>query len=203
MDVLIRKRAHVVERFLFHPDSYDARVKEEIAGELETLLESNKDLSGKGYYQWAKRILGEYEGKETCGICPNIFYNKVESFSYKVDRDSLLHLMKRRRTRRVFDGKPLTEEEKTVIVDAALHAPSSCNRQTLEFIFINDQEIKNFIASTVPGGKQFFSEAPTLLVIVSYGVDYRYPDDRIVPWLDSATGLENAESCNLRTALLL
>ncbi len=191
VDVLIRKRAHVVERFLFHPDRYDARTKEEIVGELEALLEGNHNLLDKSYYRWAKRILDEYKSGETCGICPNIFYNKVEGFSYKVDRDSLLNLMKRRRSRRVFTGEPLTEEEKTIIVDAALHAPSSCNRQTLEFIFIDDVEVKKFIASTIPGGKQFFADAPSLLVIVSYGVDYRYPDDRIVPWLDSAAGIQN------------
>ncbi|GEM_PF-256111 len=191
VDVLIRKRAHVVERFLFHPDQYDARKKEEIVNELEVLLEENRSFSDKAYYRWAKRILDEYKNGETCGICPNIFYNKVENFSYKIDRGNLLNLMKRRRSRRVFGQEPLTEEEKMIIVDAALHAPSSCNRQTLEFIFIDDREVKKFVASTIPGGKQFFAEAPILLVIVSYGVDYRYPDDRMVPWLDSAAGIQN------------
>jgi len=189
--LLIRKRGHHLERILFHQAAYSNDFKEMIVNELEYLLYHNKDISENAYYKWASRILSEYRNKSFGGQCPNIISGKTDDIVTDIKTQKLLKLMRNRRSRRLFLDIPLSASEKKVIIEAALQAPSSCNRQTLHFLFIEDRSIKALIAKTVPGGKEFFESAPTLLVILSYGVDCRYPDDRHVPWIDSAAAVQN------------
>ena len=189
--LLIRKRGHHLERVLFQKAAYANESKDLIAYDLEDLLNNNKHLSGKAYYKWASRILSEYHNKSFGGSCPNLISRKTNEIGTDIKTEKLLNLMRNRRSRRLFLDISLSEIEKNMIVEAALEAPSSCNRQTLHFIFIENKSIKASIAKTVPGGKQFFEFAPALLVILSYGVDSRYPDDRYVPWIDSAAAVQN------------
>ena len=85
----------------------------------------------------------------------------------------------------------LTDDEKYIITEAAQYAPSSCNRQTLDLIFVEDSELKRFVSSTIPGGYQFFHKAPCILVLTSYISDYKYPEDRTSPFIDGAAAVQN------------
>jgi nitroreductase len=190
-EILIKKRAHHIERVLFHENRYTKTYKQQITKELSDLLEKNVHLKEKSYYKWSNKILDEYNNPGNKCVCPLIINNATEKYKYKIKPEELLSFMKDRRSRRIFEQEALTDLEKSMLVEAALYAPSSCNRQTLEFIFIDDLELKKEISATIPGGKQFFHEAPSILVILSFGFDFRYPEDRYTPWIESAAGVQN------------
>ena len=189
--LLIRKRAHHLERILFHNNLYNKEFKENVVKELEALLGNNLSLANEGYYKWARRLLEEYKTGSFLQTCPNLLNHKAPLLDKEITIDNVLSLIRNRRTSRIFLNEPLTKEQRENIVEAGLHAPSSCNRQTLSFIFIEDAKVKRFIASTVSGGKQFFASAPALLVVISYAVDFRFPEERHAPWIESAASVEN------------
>ena len=108
-----------------------------------------------------------------------------------VTAEKIMKLIRQRRSRRVFIDTPLTDSEKKDICEAAQYAPSSCNRQTIYLIFVEEPRLKEFVASTVPGGLQFFSKAPSILILTSDAGDYRYPDDRTIAYIDGAAAIQN------------
>lgn len=54
-----------------------------------------------------------------------------------------MEAIKSRSSIRAYKSKPLTEEQKTVLQDAALASPSAMNRQPYRFIFINNKSVLN------------------------------------------------------------
>jgi nitroreductase len=191
-NLVLRKRTHHLERYLFAPGSYVADFAQEAAADIEKILESESSIP-VAQAKWARKILEEFKSRSKGGsapICPLLINNMVRKAS-SVSTENLMELLRHRRSRRVFIDMPLTEAEKIAICNAAQYAPSSCNRQTIYLIFVEEPQLKEFVASTVPGGYQFFSKAPCILLLISDAGDYRYPDDRVMPFIDGAAAAEN------------
>ena len=189
--VYIRKLAHVLERLLFEPFAYSSNSGETFSKTLEKLLLYSDESVSIKLKIWANRILREYKekrSKET--FCP-ILIDNITSPKSLINTDSLMMLIRQRRSRRIFLDVPLTDLEKNNITEAAQYAPSSCNRQTLDLIFVEDPELKQFVSSTIPGGYQFFHKAPCIMVLTSYIRDYRFPEDRVAPFVDGAAAIQN------------
>jgi nitroreductase len=190
--ILLRKRTHHLERVLWQPSRYPKAYGEETGADLETLTQI--DLSGvtDKIQGWSKKILREYkkaqEGQAT--YCP-VLQGGVERSSTKVSTPEFVELIKSRRSRRVFENIPLTHEEKVGITEVSQYAPSSCNRQTVELIFVEDQKLKELVAQSIPGGYQFFSLAPAIVIVLSDGRDYKFPEDRVAPFVDAAAAIQN------------
>ena len=190
--MLLRKRAHHLERCLFAPSSHPSDFAKRVSSDIEKVLSTAKSIP-RGQEKWARRILGEYKDKRdqnSSSLCPMIINNANRQKSAVSTKD-LMKLMLQRRSRRIFIDTPLTEAEKTTICQVAQSAPSSCNRQTLYLIFVEDPELKKFVASTIPGGCQFFHKAPCILLLLSDAGDYRYPEDRMVPFIEGAAAVQN------------
>jgi nitroreductase len=184
-EMLIKKRAHHLERFLFHPELYGEAFGASMARELEALLAG--DTTRTRPNRWARRILDEYRGDH---FCPVLLDGIARRPPLVATRD-LMNLLRGRRSRRLFKDVPLTNDEKALICEAAQYAPSSCNRQTLDLIFVEDEELRKKVARSIPGGYQFFHLAPCILILVSDAGDYRYPDDRVVPYVDASAAVQN------------
>ncbi len=190
--LFLRKKAHHLERYLFAPYLYTSQMAESAAGEIDKILTNSSDIPPE-QKQWAQKILQEYKNKtqqNSSVVCPMLIKNTVRK-QPPVTAENLMSLMRQRRSRRVFIDTPLTDSEKVAICRAAQYAPSSCNRQTLYLIFIEEPELKRFVASTIPGGCQFFSQAPCILLLISDAGDYRYPEDRMVPFIEGAAAVQN------------
>jgi nitroreductase len=191
-NLVLRKKAHHLERYLFAPDSYTADFAKNAAEEIEKILESCNSIP-VAQEKWARKILGEFKArtvKASFAICPMLKNNAVRG-QPPVSAEKLMELLRHRRSRRAFISEPLTKDEKIAICNAAQYAPSSCNRQTINLLFVEEPQLKEFVASTVPGGYQFFSKAPCILLLISDAGDYRYPEDRAVPYIDGAAAAEN------------
>jgi nitroreductase len=190
--LFLRKKAHHLERCLFAPHLYPSHIAENAAKEIEKILMNNENLP-TAQKQWAQKILQEYKAKapkNASVACPMLIGN-IPRRKPPVAAEDLMNLIRQRRSRRIFIDTPLTDSEKAAICQAAQYAPSSCNRQTLYLIFVEEPQLKEFVASTIPGGCQFFSKAPCILLLISDAGDYRYPEDRMVPFIEGAAAVQN------------
>ncbi len=190
--LFLRKKAHHLERYLFAPDLYPSHIAESAAKEIENILTNAENLPG-AQEKWARKVLQEYKTKaqqNASVFCPMLINNTARE-QPSVTTENLMSLIRQRRSRRIFIDTPLTDAEKAAICQVAQSAPSSCNRQTLYLIFVEDSELKKFVASTIPGGCQFFCKAPCILLLISDAGDYRYPEDRMVPFIEGAAAVQN------------
>ncbi len=181
-----------MERYLFAPFLYSSGFAKRVLDDIEKVLNSGRGIS-PAQEKWARKILDEYKAGVKQGhscSCPMLM-NKANRQKSPVSAEDLMELMRQRRSRRIFVDTPLTDAEKNAICQAALAAPSSCNRQTLYLIFVEEPDLKEFVTSTIPGGRQFFSMAPCILLIISDAGDYRYPEDRMVPFIEGAAAVQN------------
>lgn len=188
--LILRKRAHQLERVLFKPHAYPLVLAKDLAKEMSTILAEEGLRIDPHLRRWAERILGEFEvGGDGC-LCP-LINDGVGRAKSPVDANRLMTLLRQRRSRRVFLTTPLTMSERIKITEASQWAPSTCNRQTIELIFVEEPSLKSFIASTTLGAHQFFSDAPCIVVMLSDARDYKYPEDRMSPFIDGAVAIQN------------
>lgn len=190
--IQLRKYGHQLERFLWDPSSYPKGFGDLYYKNIEQILALKRKEISSEVVAWVEKIALEYNNRDAKGhvYCPLLKSGACRT-PQAFRTEQLLDLMKQRRSRRIFANIPLTDHDKKTITTAALLAPSSCNRQTIDLIFVEDKKIKSFIASTIPGGFQFFDRAPCIVVFISNAGDYRYPDDRVVPFVDAAAAIEN------------
>ncbi len=187
-DVLIRKRAHHLERYLFHPELYGEEFGAAMSRELDALLDGQDTMARTAPVRWSAKIASEYHQHER--FCP-VLAGGAKRRPSRLSPADVLQLIKARRSRRIFLDTPLTAEEKRLLTEAAQYAPSSCNRQTLELVFVEDPELKAFVSKSIPGGHQFFHKAPCVIIMLSDARDYRYPDDRVIPFVDGSSAAQN------------
>lgn len=91
--------------------------------------------------------------------------------------EQLLELLRRRRSRRNFDGRPVSEEIVERLVEAACWAPSACDRQAWRFVVIADERLK---AALVDAGAATMVRDAPCSILVCYGRATRnaaYRDD--------------------------
>ncbi len=70
-----------------------------------------------------------------------------------MDYDSLLELLKNRRSIRRFKLDPVPDEYVDKIIEAARWAPSGFNSQPWEFVVVRKQELKDRIVQLIDGPK--------------------------------------------------
>jgi len=201
--MIIRKRAHHLTKILIHPDRYSQSLKQRLRGELADLLVANQGWKQRSWFQWAEDILTVYDGStgqqgqhqesEIPSIGrPTTDPEKAVRQHSLVDIENLLELMRQRRSSRNFEkGGIISSQELHALVEAALHAPSACNRQPMYFLSVTDLALKTRLAQTCPGGSEFFADAACLLLVLVDASDYRYPENRYQPWLDTAAAIQN------------
>jgi nitroreductase len=98
--------------------------------------------------------------------------------------ESLLDLIRARRTVRAFTAEPITNEQLDALLEAAMYAPTRLNRQPWRFVVLRDQHIKNEIAEALRV-RPYIEQADTLIVAAA--------DTTLSPvWLmDVSAAIEN------------
>lgn len=77
-----------------------------------------------------------------------------------------LRTIETRCSTRVYDGTPITEDEKQAILHAAVRAPTAGNLLLYSIIEVDDQELKDRLAVTCDD-QPFIAKAPWVLVFVA------------------------------------
>ena len=76
-----------------------------------------------------------------------------------------LDLLSSRRSIRQFKNKSVEKEKISVLLEAALRAPSSRGRNPWQFIVIEDREILSKLSESKPHGASFLKNAPLGIII--------------------------------------
>lgn len=77
--------------------------------------------------------------------------------------NDVISFLKKRKSVRVFEDKPIGSEEKAVILDAALQAPTAGNMTLYTIIDVTDKKLKETLAVTCDN-QPFIAKAPLVLV---------------------------------------
>src|SRR4030042_1937101 len=119
-NLILRKKTHHLERYLFSPASYTPEFAEDSADIIEKILENRKDIP-VDQEKWARKILGEFKGRTehtSSVVCP-MLKNNVTPAQSPVAAEKLIELLRQRRSRRIFIDASLTKAEKIAICNAA------------------------------------------------------------------------------------
>lgn len=63
--------------------------------------------------------------------------------------NEVIRQLTERKSVRVFEGRPISEEEKTAILRAAMEAPTAGNQQLYTILDITDQEVKGAVGGNM------------------------------------------------------
>ena len=79
----------------------------------------------------------------------------------------VMEAIRRRRSVREYDSKPIPAELMDRMKEALRLAPSACNYQPWKFVFVTDPALKQKLASAAKG-QRFIAEAPVIVVGVGF-----------------------------------
>jgi len=77
----------------------------------------------------------------------------------------LIDLLRKRRSVRRFDGRPVEEEKIETLIEAVLRSPSSRGLNPWEFVVVRDREMLSRLAQAKPHGASFIKNAPLAIVV--------------------------------------
>ncbi|MEO2280266.1 nitroreductase family protein [Pseudoalteromonas pernae] len=113
-------------------------------------------------------------------------YPSSQRHKHHIEIDEFLALTKARRSCRWFHQEQVSNEVIEKACEAALQAPSACNRQPFKFLVINDENMKRKL-SQLPGGTAGFDgNICNLIAVVGDLSCYPSERDRHVIYIDSS-----------------
>lgn len=77
----------------------------------------------------------------------------------------MIELLRTRRSIRRFEDRPVSAEQRALLEEAILRAPSSRNRMPWRFVMVEDAATRRALARCKPSGAAFLAEAPLNVVI--------------------------------------
>lgn len=105
--------------------------------------------------------------------------------------DGLSPIYFSRRSVRQWTDRPVDDATLKTLVEAALWAPASCNRQPHKFLFIRDAEKKRLAIEVAAGGTGFADRAPVLVVLLNDVRAYYAPSERHLAYIDTTLAAQN------------
>lgn len=113
-------------------------------------------------------------------------YKEVLSYANSISYDTYENFLIARRSVRWFQNKEIPRDDVDSCVKLAIQSPTACNRIPYRFIFIDDKNRLDAIAS-IPGGTKGFSKnIPFLAIVVGDLSAYFDERDRHCIYIDSS-----------------
>ena len=109
-----------------------------------------------------------------------------DSITSTIDFESLLTLIRRRKSVRWFKNEPVARELLDKAIVAASFAPSACNRQPFLFHIVNGLENTSRVASIAMGTAGYSHQIPVLIVVVGDFSAFESERDRHLPYIDGS-----------------
>lgn len=81
--------------------------------------------------------------------------------------NSILELLRQRRSIRKFEKKPVETEKIDVLMEAALRAPTSRGLNPWSFVFVNDTNTIEELAQSKEHGSAFLADCPLAIVVAA------------------------------------
>jgi len=206
----LRRHLHSIEKGLISENPKSIFGAGYIASTITNFIELYSKKPEASTNAWAIDLLVTYFGRVKSGensivdqqkarfaqFCSqnNIVQTKPDKipyqFSYRAKSDidfARFHLLlQQRRSVRKYKPIPVPREQITKAIDAALLAPSGCNRQPFEFFIIDEKELIDKVSSIPPGAKNFAHSAPVMIFVVVNMHAYFDDRDRHLPIIDAS-----------------
>lgn len=84
-----------------------------------------------------------------------------------MSQESLLDLLRRRRSVRKFTGQPVEQEKMELLREAVLRAPTSRGRNPWQFIFVDEPQLLQALGRAKQHGSAFVAGAPLAVVVAA------------------------------------
>jgi nitroreductase len=208
---LLRRNIHRLEKGLImrprHPIFGEAYIAETVR-----CYDQAKKTPGfsEAELQWATDVLNEYfavaddspvirKAKTDYERCQDAIatspshpksvfkpYLRGSSPATDISLESLSTLFERRRSVRWYQDEAVPMELIQKTIDAALSAPSACNRQPFRFIVSNIPERASEIAKCAGGTTGYAENVPAIIVVVGDLSAYPKEQDRHLIYIDSS-----------------
>lgn len=108
----------------------------------------------------------------------------------KTMQDFYIQLLKNRRSQRLYNSEPVTDEEINFLLSCAVESPSSCNRQAVNLKMIDKRDEKELLAGILVGGVGWCHRADKILLIFGQKIAYKENLD-YMPFLDAGVLIFN------------
>lgn len=104
----------------------------------------------------------------------------------KHDVKKIMTLFKSRRSQRVFNSEPITDEEIKYIEDAMTTSPSSCGRGAVSMEVVSDRQDKEILSGLLVGGVGWVNRADKIILLWADMLAYKNPAEvAFMPYLDA------------------
>ena len=168
---------------------FDTIINRDIKNLSEVLGEwSNRFLPLDNLIIWTNELLVEAKKLIAESPVPTAQAQIPKNTVDYVKAEKFLEMIKTRRSIRSWLKQKVPRKSLEMLVEAATWAPSACNRQSVRYILLENEEQK---MALVKLREKFISQAPALIFL---GADRRnyYPEEaEIVPYLDTAMAAQN------------
>lgn len=112
-------------------------------------------------FNWAKHLIEYYDNKQ------EIYIKKIDTIKEHPYKNKILEAIRKRTTIRFWQPREVPDEIIEDILWTAMHAPLSCNRQSIRFVVIKNK-IEN-IKMGDSNNKSMFEKAPVLIYVADDG----------------------------------
>jgi nitroreductase len=198
--------AHIIDKGLHRPD-FEPMHSMGLRQDLGHIIKMD-GLHDDGTLTWVKTIIHDYDAAQVGG---NIALEGYGSSFFRqhdclTPEQYLLFLHLRRSCRNFMEGERVTEGQLYKIMEAALEAPTSCNRLAVKMYATLDPDKARAVLSCFPGYTCFGPYIPCAIVFCVDLSAYTIPLELFLPTIDSGLvisyGLLMATAQDLSITLL-
>ena len=120
-----------------------------------------------------------------CDVNESVPYPRKNSVFSGIDFRNFYNLCKQRRSVRWYQNREIPISMLENAINAALQAPSACNRQPFDFVVITDPERARRLAGLAGGTAGYAQNIQSLVIVLGDLSAYPYERDRHVIYIDS------------------
>lgn len=204
----VRREVHRIEKGLIIPVRKPFFANNYIDSTVASLIDSYAELDSLNQ-KWMLDVLTQYfneigngnsnidasrvtfntfkaslSNKET--LVTSVPFSQNQLIENNVSFSDLLNLAKRRHSTRFFNDKKIEKEVLYNAVKVGLEAPSACNRQPFEVLFIDDVELLKKAVKLPMGVATFSTEIKNFAIVVGDLSYYSEERDRHLIYVDGA-----------------
>lgn len=160
---------------------------DKLAGSISNLSENVKRFPNHDFntLKWCEDVLTQYKGQQS-KTAP-----VAEQLLSPLHPDILEDIIVSRRSIRSFSGKFIDNGMVKKILQAGLWAPTGCNRQTIEFLLLENKEDIKYCQRIAGEGYPFPAEAPLAVIILVDPRNYALPKQRHMAYLEAGAAIQN------------
>ncbi len=185
----LRKNAHILDKGLQRKDwetGHGTVAFRKAKYALTKIID--EDLLSDPSVKWAKSKIREFEAENGSRKSAPVLLST--SCSY----ESLLDVVRTRRSIRHFKDEPISNEDIRRIVEVVNWSPTSCHRQTAKVFVATEPKSVKQCMDLCAGSSGFGRRVPLFICFCSDFRAYQMPVEGFLPHIDVSLGIQN---CNL------